>query len=64
MADKDEIEKEYEEFERNIKSMAENEIKRIRKRAEAIKSEAEKVGKEVKNSSPDEGAKEKRTKGK
>jgi hypothetical protein len=50
MTKKNKIEQEYESLEKDIHSMADNEIKNIEKKVESIKKEAEKIGEEVETS--------------
>ena len=47
---KEKIEKDYQEFERVIEQMTEDELRRIREKANQLKSEAEKTGESVENS--------------
>jgi len=47
MPKKTKIKREYENFKKDIHTMAEKEIKNIKKEAKKIKKEAEKVGEEV-----------------
>jgi len=44
-----EIEIEYEHFKHDVERMAEEELKKIRKRVEMLEIEAERVGKETEN---------------
>ena len=47
MLKKEKLEKDYQNFNLNIERIAEEEIKRIREKANAIKEEASKMGKAV-----------------
>jgi predicted NACHT family NTPase len=50
MTKKNKIEQEYERLEKDIHTMADNEIKNIEKEVKKIKKEAEKIGEEVESS--------------
>lgn len=51
MPNKNDIEKEYENFKVNIRKMAEDEIKRIEEKIGKVREEAEKIGQEIESSS-------------
>ena len=62
MSGKEKIEQDYEVFDQAVEQMAKEEIERIRKKANQIKLEAEKIGEQVEasiNADQDEGASKK-----
>jgi len=59
MPKKNKIEQEYENLEKGIHLMADNEIKNIEKEVNKIKKEAEKIGEEVESSMTEKSVKSK-----
>jgi hypothetical protein len=57
MSKKEKLEKDYQNFNLNIERIAEEEIKKIREKANAIKKEASKMGEAVELSLNEEEAK-------
>ncbi len=55
MQERNETMKEYEDIRRNIRKMAEDEIKRIEERVDEIRKEAETIGEELESSLKNEG---------
>ena len=58
MSKKEKLEKDYQNFNLNIERLAEEEIKKIREKADAIKEEASKMGEAVALSLNDKATKE------
>ncbi len=59
---KEQIENDYKESDAKIEAIAEEELKKIRKKANEIKAEAEKIGEDVENSLNEGEAKRSRKK--
>ena len=62
MSSKEKLEKDYENFNMNIERMSEEEIKKIKEKANALKEEASKIGEAVELSLNEEEAKTARKK--
>jgi len=62
MSSKEKLEKDYENFNMNIERMSEEEIKKIKEKANALKEEASKIGEAVELSLNEEEGKTARKK--
>lgn len=59
MSKKTKIEQEYENLEKDIRAMADAEVRNIEKKVEKIKKEAEKIGPEIESSLTEKSIKSK-----